>query len=312
MSVGKWWDNASETAGEAVDTAGNFLSQFVGGDAVENYTKFVAGSDAPITEQTIDVDMLEALKGAASHSLGKGKNTLSYNDYKEGAGRDLFRGGNSVMDSINKISNPASNAMLTLGEAQLKQHNGELYATDVYDFNNARKDWDSVKKGIDKGVDPIVLGMEYLGSKIRPYTSDNSGVPTMIKLGKLADFGVDGNNIGSAMDYYNDAVNKGLIPNNPLEAIAETPKQAPGGFLGQTAESLVAQNPAPTPEPQMAPQPVVEPKPKPKPKPNSVNVKAGQSLSGIARRLGTDVETLARMNNIRDINKIYAGQTLKY
>jgi len=263
---------------QTADTASNFLTQFVGGDAVENYTKYVAGSDAPITEQTIDADMLEALRGAASHSLARGRDTLSYNDYQKGASREVFKSGNTVLDSINKLSNPSRNAMLTLGEAQLKQHDGNLYASDVYDFNNAREDWDGVQKGIDEGIDPLVLGMEYLASKVRPYTSDNSGLPTMVNLGKLSDFGSDGSNIGSAMDYYEDAVNKGLIPNNPLSAIAPTEKEA-----------VVAQ-----------------------PKAKSIKVKPGQTLSGIARRLGTSPDNLAQLNSIEDPSKIFAGQNLKY
>lgn len=40
-------------------------------------------------------------------------------------------------------------------------------------------------------------------------------------------------------------------------------------------------------------------------------VKAGDSLSAIASRLGTNYETLARLNNISNPNRIYAGQVLK-
>lgn len=40
-------------------------------------------------------------------------------------------------------------------------------------------------------------------------------------------------------------------------------------------------------------------------------VKAGDTLSGIAKKYNTTVDKLAKDNNIKDINKIYAGQVLR-
>ncbi len=40
-------------------------------------------------------------------------------------------------------------------------------------------------------------------------------------------------------------------------------------------------------------------------------VVAGDTLSAIAQRFNTTVDTLARLNNIQDVNKIYIGQVLK-
>ena len=37
----------------------------------------------------------------------------------------------------------------------------------------------------------------------------------------------------------------------------------------------------------------------------------GDTLSGIARRYGTTVSYLAKLNNIRNVNLIYVGQVLK-
>ena len=42
----------------------------------------------------------------------------------------------------------------------------------------------------------------------------------------------------------------------------------------------------------------------------SYTVKSGDSLSAIAARYGMSYETLARLNNISDPNRIYVGQTL--
>lgn len=40
-------------------------------------------------------------------------------------------------------------------------------------------------------------------------------------------------------------------------------------------------------------------------------IKKGDTLSEIAKKYGTTVSTLASINNIKDVNKIYAGNTLK-
>lgn len=40
-------------------------------------------------------------------------------------------------------------------------------------------------------------------------------------------------------------------------------------------------------------------------------VKSGDTLSGIAKKFGTTVSRLASLNNIKNVNLIYAGQTLK-
>ena len=40
-------------------------------------------------------------------------------------------------------------------------------------------------------------------------------------------------------------------------------------------------------------------------------IKKGDTLSEIAKKYGTTVSTLARINNIKDVDKIYAGDTLK-
>lgn len=48
-----------------------------------------------------------------------------------------------------------------------------------------------------------------------------------------------------------------------------------------------------------------------KPKELTYTVKAGDTLSGIAKKFNTTVKALAKKNNIKDVNKIYVGQILK-
>lgn len=60
---------------------------------------------------------------------------------------------------------------------------------------------------------------------------------------------------------------------------------------------------------------LVQPKPtttaKPLPKSTTVKVKSGDTLSAIAKRNGTTVAKLAQLNNITNVNRIYAGSTLR-
>ena len=66
------------------------------------------------------------------------------------------------------------------------------------------------------------------------------------------------------------------------------------GFAGGKTD------PTPTPDP-----------PTPTPSYRTYTVKRGDTLTKIARMFGTTVAAIAKLNNIRDVNKIYAGQVLK-
>jgi lysozyme len=61
------------------------------------------------------------------------------------------------------------------------------------------------------------------------------------------------------------------------------------------------------------PAPAAKPVPKPAPpKPRIYTVVAGDTLSGISRKLNVPVATLANRNGIKNVNLIYAGQRLAY
>lgn len=45
--------------------------------------------------------------------------------------------------------------------------------------------------------------------------------------------------------------------------------------------------------------------------PTTYKIASGDTLSALAKKFGTTVSALASLNNIKDVNKIYAGQTLK-
>ena len=60
-----------------------------------------------------------------------------------------------------------------------------------------------------------------------------------------------------------------------------------------------------------SPDPSPEPEPTPTPSDKIYIVQKGDTLTKIAKKFGTTVQILAKLNNIKDINKIYVGQKLK-
>jgi LysM repeat protein len=72
-------------------------------------------------------------------------------------------------------------------------------------------------------------------------------------------------------------------------------------YAGQTLEIPDGNaTPAPQPPPSTTPQPQT----------GTYTVKSGDTLSAIARRMGTTVTAIAQANNIRNVNLIYVGQVL--
>lgn len=73
--------------------------------------------------------------------------------------------------------------------------------------------------------------------------------------------------------------------------------------------------PPPKPKPKPKPAPKPKPKPAPKPKPGAkirwITIGRGDTLSELARRYGTSVGTLQKLNSIKNPNLIYAGKRLR-
>ncbi|MBA8827903.1 LysM repeat protein/GH25 family lysozyme M1 (1,4-beta-N-acetylmuramidase) [Saccharopolyspora lacisalsi] len=68
--------------------------------------------------------------------------------------------------------------------------------------------------------------------------------------------------------------------------------------------------PAPAPEPP-AQDPAPAPSPEPEPRTRNYEVRAGDTVSGIARRFGTTVEAIASASGLADPDEIQVGQILK-
>lgn len=105
-----------------------------------------------------------------------------------------------------------------------------------------------------------------------------------------------------------------IAPKAP-RAAASTPTPAPS--MPSTNQGMAAslparsqlnppaqpkvQQPRPQPQPQMPTQPQQN---------QSYKIQRGDTLSGLAKRNNTTVDALAKANNIKDVNKIYAGRSL--
>ena len=73
-----------------------------------------------------------------------------------------------------------------------------------------------------------------------------------------------------------------------------------GGFNGYTKQQQTAPEPAPKPaEPAKEPEYI------------SYKIQKGDTLTAIAKKYGTTVAKLKELNNIKNANLIYAGNTLK-
>lgn len=123
-------------------------------------------------------------------------------------------------------------------------------------------------------------------------------------------------------------------PNPRPNLSTPRPPQAPAPMMASAQPSprpnMATPRPLQAPAPMMASQPnprpnLPTPRPAPaaapvmanrsSPRPNvapaqNYQVQKGDTLSGLAKRYNTSVDALAKANNIRDVNKIYAGRNL--
>ena len=111
------------------------------------------------------------------------------------------------------------------------------------------------------------------------------------------------------------------VQEGPMDnsAFAVRPTLAPTRRAPTNNPALTAPAPAPAPASVPTPAPVPRPAPSPAPAPapmeapagGSYVVVSGDTLSRIASRTGSSVETLVQLNGIKNANMIYVGQVLK-
>jgi len=86
------------------------------------------------------------------------------------------------------------------------------------------------------------------------------------------------------------------------------------GSAAPTPSLLATSTPSLSPAPSVSPTTAPKPTPKPTAKPTATRrytVRSGDTLSGIARRFGTTVAVLKRLNGISDASLIRPGQVLR-
>lgn len=111
-------------------------------DSAKQLVKGFVGSDTQ-TEENYRPETINVLRQAATNALSQGRSNIDYEDYPDIAedltARDLVsdseaRGGFSNLLNL-VATNPVADAAFTIGGGTLKVEDGEVFLTDVYDFN---------------------------------------------------------------------------------------------------------------------------------------------------------------------------------
>lgn len=119
----------------------SFLNQYIP-DSAKQLAKGFIGADVQ-TEENYRPETINVLRQAAQNALQKGRTNIDYEDYpkinEDLSARDLVsdseaRGGFSNLMQL-VATNPVADAAFTIGGGTLKVEDGEVFLTDVYDFN---------------------------------------------------------------------------------------------------------------------------------------------------------------------------------
>lgn len=111
-------------------------------DSAKQLAKGFIGADVQ-TEKNYRPETIDVLRQAAQNALQKGRTNIDYEDYpqinEDLSARDLVsdseaRGGFANLMQL-VATNPVADAAFTIGGGTLKVEDGEVFLTDVYDFN---------------------------------------------------------------------------------------------------------------------------------------------------------------------------------
>ena len=111
-------------------------------DAAKQLVKGFTGADTQ-TEENYKPDTIEVLRQAARNALTQGRTNIDYEDYppinEELSAKDLVssseaRGGFANLLGL-VASNPVADAVFTIGGGTIEIEDGDVYLTDIYDFN---------------------------------------------------------------------------------------------------------------------------------------------------------------------------------
>lgn len=245
-------------------------------------------------ESMFDEKESNALKNIVSNKVRGGKSGLSYSDYNATGGKNL-----SYKAGITDLSDPAESLKMTLGRATIvRDQDNNLMVVDEYDFDSPTG---LNKLPLSEKVGALVEAAR--NDKISTYglahlfaeafgSSGGDGASIRAKVGTAEEFGLREEDIGflPTLEEY-EKQNKGRIKQR--QTVPSNKKTTP-----------IVEEPTPTPAVEPV---VVQPQ---KEAAKSIEIKSGDTLGALAKKHGTTVAALAAANNIEDVNKIYAGQSL--
>jgi len=284
----------------------DFLTQFAKG-------YFQTGDQ---TNEDFSSSLIDTMKQAAYNASNRGRSYIKYEDYpdlKSGQKVADWIGGDRKGSRAEKIKtfalDPVSNAATTIGRANLKVEDGNVYLLDEYDFSKIDQPYNE-------------LGMY---GKVRKWAGENfpqEGNKIKINLGREEEvLGVpvkSGDTLGKIAAKYQIPISK-LAEFNNIEDVNKIKVGQRIRIPSMADEENVDPIQAAIDEVKKKSEPTKKETKKKKEKLDDVlpavgiqyTIKKGDTLSKIAKENNISVKELAAKNNIKDVNKIYAGQKIE-
>lgn len=243
--------------------------------------------------QSLNDNERAALADIVRNQLGRGSNTLSYSNYNEEGGKKIGYGRSSVPN----LNDPRESLKHLLGKANIIRDGDTVLVGDTYDFGgdlaNKHKDSNFFDK-LKDGYSVLTSGDTGLYGKAHQIQEifgarEGNGIPVRIPVGTAQQLGISPEQLAAleTRQEYDKRVGQMTAPSKGAASLL----------------SNVIANQAPAPSVPIFNEQAMT-------KPETYTIKRGDTLSKISKQTGISISELASMNDIEDVNKIKAGQSI--